>query len=70
MTRVVGTGCALSAVVAAFCSLPGDRLDNVATACRVMSLAVNGPRAVPPGRAVSFPAFLDALYQLRPEELQ
>jgi hydroxymethylpyrimidine/phosphomethylpyrimidine kinase len=33
MTRVVGTGCALSAVVAASCSLPGDRLDNVAAAC-------------------------------------
>ncbi|MFY3758388.1 hydroxyethylthiazole kinase, partial [Escherichia coli] len=35
MTRVVGTGCALSAVVAAFCSLPGERLDHVAVACRV-----------------------------------
>lgn len=57
MTRVVGTGCALSAVAAAFCALPGDRLDNVATACRVMShcggLAARqaaGPGR-PPGRA-------------------
>ncbi len=39
MTRVVGTGCALSAVVAAFSALPGDRLINVASACRVMALA-------------------------------
>ncbi|WP_337264570.1 MULTISPECIES: hydroxyethylthiazole kinase [unclassified Serratia (in: enterobacteria)] len=70
MTRVVGTGCALSAVVAAFCSLPGDRLDNVATACRVMSLC--GERAVArcSGPGSFTPAFLDALYQLAPEELQ
>ncbi|ANS44217.1 hydroxyethylthiazole kinase [Serratia inhibens] len=70
MTRVVGTGCALSAVVAAFCSLPGDRLDNVATACRVMSLCGERAthRAAGPGSFT--PAFLDALYQLRAEELQ
>ncbi|MFJ3356571.1 hydroxyethylthiazole kinase [Serratia liquefaciens] len=70
MTRVVGTGCALSAVVAAFCSLPGDRLDKVATACRVMSLCGERAtrRAAGPGSFT--PAFLDALYQLRPEELQ
>jgi hydroxyethylthiazole kinase len=30
MTRVVGTGCALSAVVAAAAAMPGDRLENVA----------------------------------------
>jgi hydroxyethylthiazole kinase len=70
MTRVVGTGCALSAVVAAFCSLPGDRLDNVATACRVMSLC--GERAVArcSGPGSFTPTFLDALYQLNPEDLQ
>jgi hydroxyethylthiazole kinase len=33
MTRVVGTGCALSAVVAASTAMPGDRLENVASAC-------------------------------------
>ncbi|AHG19011.1 hydroxyethylthiazole kinase [Chania multitudinisentens RB-25] len=70
MTRVVGTGCALSAVVAAFCSLPGERLDQVATACRVMSLC--GEKAVArcsgPGSFTS--AFLDALYQLKAEDLQ
>ena len=61
MTRVVGTGCALSAVVAACCALPGERLLNVASACRVMKQA--GSRAVKlsagPGSFV--PAFLDAL---------
>ncbi|BAE75014.1 Hydroxyethylthiazole kinase [Sodalis glossinidius str. 'morsitans'] len=32
MTRVTGTGCVLSAVAAACCALPGERLDNVAGA--------------------------------------
>lgn len=62
MTRVVGTGCALSAVVAASCALPGDRLDNVAAACGLMKQA--GKRATEnsngPGSFVA--AFLDALY--------
>jgi hydroxyethylthiazole kinase len=62
MMRVVGTGCALSAVAAASCALPGDRLDNVAAACGMMKQA--GRRAtensVGPGSFVA--AFLDALY--------
>lgn len=64
MTRVVGTGCALSAVVAASCSLPGDRLDNVTAACgwmkRAGSIAIAQSRG--PGSFAS--AFLDALYTL------
>jgi hydroxyethylthiazole kinase len=64
MTRVVGTGCALSAVVAASCSLPGDRLDNVAAACGFMkragTVAIKHSRG--PGSFAS--AFLDALYTL------
>ncbi|MEM6160870.1 hydroxyethylthiazole kinase [Erwinia sp. P6884] len=69
MTRVVGTGCALSAVVAAFTALPGDRLSHVASACRVMSLA--GERAATAGGPGSFvAAFLDTLYSLKGETLQ
>lgn len=67
MTRVVGTGCALSALVAAACSLPGSRLDNVAAACGIFATAgyQAAQRCQGPG---SFPsAFLDALYQLRAE---
>lgn len=61
MTRVVGTGCALSAVVAAATALPGDRLENVAAACALMKLA--GENAALQGGPGSFtPAFLDALY--------
>lgn len=64
MTRVVGTGCALSAVVAASCALPGDRLDNVASACSWMKQA--GQQAAREGKGPGsfIPAFLDALYRL------
>lgn len=66
MTRVVGTGCALSAVVAASCALPGERLLNVAGACAVMKCA--GERAAQGRGPGSFvPAFLDALYVMHEE---
>lgn len=62
MTKVVGTGCALSAVAAASCSLPGDRLDNVAAACGLMKRVgrVAVENSTGPGSFVA--AFLDALY--------
>ncbi|WBT59777.1 hydroxyethylthiazole kinase [Kosakonia oryzendophytica] len=70
MTRVVGTGCALSAVVAASCALEGNRLVNVAAACAFMaragSLAVT--KSTGPGSFVA--EFLDALYALNGEGLQ
>ena len=67
MTRVVGTGCALSAVVAACCALPGDRLENVAGACALMKYA--GQQAANGRGPGSFvPAFLDALYVMNREE--
>ncbi|MDK9605098.1 hydroxyethylthiazole kinase [Lelliottia wanjuensis] len=64
MTRVVGTGCALSAVVAASCSLPGDRLDNVAAACGWMKRAgsVAASQSAGPGSFAS--SFIDALWNL------
>jgi hydroxyethylthiazole kinase len=48
MTRVVGTGCALSAVVAAAAALPGDRLENVAAACGLMKQAGKARRREAP----------------------
>lgn len=62
MTRIVGTGCALSAVVAAFVALPGDRLDNVAAACRVMSCAGERACAAVNGPGSFTTQFLDNLY--------
>jgi len=64
MTRVVGTGCALSAVVAASCSLPGDRLDNVTAACGWMKRAGTVAVAQSGGPGSFASAFLDALYTL------
>lgn len=70
MTRVVGTGCALSAVVAACCALPGDRLIHAAAACGLMAHA--GEQAVAesrgPGSFVA--AFLDALWCMSREAAQ
>lgn len=68
MTRVVGTGCALSAVVAASCALPGDRLTSVAAACSVMAQAGSRAVAVSTGPGSFTPAFLDALYALNGED--
>ena len=64
MTRVVGTGCALSAVVAASCVLPGDKLENVAAACAFMAQAGSLACAKSAGPGSFVPAFLDALYML------
>lgn len=69
MTRIVGTGCALSAVVAAFVSLPGDRVDNVAAACRVMSCAGEIACREARGPGSFIPAFLDNLWLLNSEML-
>ncbi|ADP13010.1 Hydroxyethylthiazole kinase [Erwinia sp. Ejp617] len=69
MTRVVGTGCALSAVVAGFAALSGDRLTHVASACRLVSLAGERAAAQARGPGSFIPAFLDALYQLDAEAL-
>lgn len=63
MTRVVGTGCALSAVVAASCALEGDRLMNIAGACGIMSRAGQHAARTSAGPGSFVAAFLDALYQ-------
>ncbi|KHS84136.1 hydroxyethylthiazole kinase [Pectobacterium carotovorum] len=69
MTRVVGTGCALSAVVAGFCALEGDRLSHVAAACYVMALAGQQAASTSQGTGSFIPNFLDRLYTLRAEDL-
>jgi len=61
MTRVVGTGCALSAVVAACCALPGDRLDNIAAGCGFMKQAGAMAACQNPGLGSFAIGFLDAL---------
>lgn len=63
MTRVVGTGCGLSAVVAASCTLPGDRLKNIAGACAIMKQAGETAKQKCRGTGSFIPEFLDALFQ-------
>lgn len=67
MTRVVGTGCALSAVVAACCALPGDRLTHAAAACALMAHAGEQAVAASQGPGSFVAAFIDALWQLNVE---
>jgi len=69
MTRVVGTGCSLSALVAAFTARAPDPLEAVAAACAVAGLC--GERAALASRGPgSFTAnYIDALYGLRAEHL-
>lgn len=69
MTRVTGTGCALSAVTAAFCALPGGRLQHVAAACRVMARAGRLTAQTAGGPGSFAVGFLDRLYHLREEDV-
>ncbi len=69
MTRVVGAGCALSALVAAVVTLPGDKLQHSAAACYLFARAGEQALAESTGPGSFIPAFLDALYNLAPEDL-
>lgn len=70
MTRVVGTGCALSALVAAFTAQAPNRLDAVAAACAVAGLCGERAASSSHGPGSFKVEFLDALYQLTPERLR
>jgi hydroxyethylthiazole kinase len=70
MTRVVGTGCALSALVAAFTARAPNRLDAVAAACAVAGLCGERAAAISRGPGSFKAEFLDALYLLSPEKLR
>ncbi|QIC17680.1 hydroxyethylthiazole kinase [Providencia sp. 21OH12SH02B-Prov] len=63
MTRVVGTGCGLSAAVTAACALPGDRLLNIANTCAIMKQAGEIAKRNCRGTGSFIPEFLDALSQ-------
>lgn len=72
MTRVTGTGCGLSAVVAAFCAVDPETDFTVATAAAFGFYGLCGELAArvsdKPG---SFPAtFLDHLYSIGPDEIE
>ena len=70
MTRVVGTGCSLSALVAAFTAGAPNRLNAVAAACAMAGLCgeVAMTKSRGPGSFKS--AYLDELYTLSPEQMR
>ncbi|WP_153110867.1 hydroxyethylthiazole kinase [Propionivibrio limicola] len=70
MTRVVGSGCALSALVAAFTAQAPNRLHAVAAACAVAGLCGERAAAMSRGPGSFKVEFLDALYLLTPEKLR
>lgn len=70
MTRVVGTGCALSALVAAFTAGTTSRLNAVAAACAIAGLCGERAAAESNGPGSFKEAFLDALYRIDPEILR
>ena len=70
MTRVVGTGCALSALVAAFTAQAPSRLNAVAAACAVAGLCGGLAAASSHGPGSFTAEFLDALYRLSPDRLR
>ena len=70
MTRVVGTGCALSALVAAFTAQAPNRLDAVAAACAVAGLCGERAAATSHGPGSFKADFIDALYLVTPQKLR
>ena len=70
MTRVVGTGCALSALVAAFTAQAPNRLNAVAAACALAGLCGASAAASCRGPGSFKADFLDALYRMRPDGLR
>ena len=70
MTRVVGTGCALSALVAAFTAQAPNLLDAVAAACAVAGLCGERAELTSHGPGSFKASFLDALYSLTREQIQ
>lgn len=71
MTRVTGIGCGLSAVVGAFCAVGGkDLLPATAAAFGVYGLCGDLAANISPKPGSFFPAFLDALYGIRGEDIE
>lgn len=67
-TLVVGTGCSLSALVAAFCAVSDDRLTAAAAACALAKKAAEVAFTKSEGPGSFHNAYLDALYQLQPSD--
>ena len=67
-TLVVGTGCSLSALVAAFCAVSDDRLTASATACALAKKAAEAARRRSEGPGSFHNAYLDGLHLIKPAD--
>ena len=64
----VGTGCSLSALVAAFCAVSDDRLTASATACALAKKAAEAARRRSEGPGSFHNAYLDGLHLIKPAD--
>ncbi len=69
MSRVTGTGCAATALIAAFCAAQPDFMVASAAALAFYGLAGERAAAVSGGPGTFWPSLLDELYRLTPQEL-
>ena len=67
-TLVVGTGCSLSALVAGFCAITDDHLTATATACALAKKAAEKAMMRAQGPGSFHNEYLDALYQIQPND--
>lgn len=67
-TLVVGTGCSLSALVAAFCASNEHKLTAAASACALAKKAAETAVLTAKGPGSFHNAYLDALYLLQPSD--
>jgi hydroxyethylthiazole kinase len=67
-TLVVGTGCSLSALVAAFCGASSDHLTATAAACALAKKAAEAAALTAKGPGSFHDAYLDALWFIKPED--
>ena len=70
LTRVTGAGCLLSSVVAAFLTVEEDVVDAAAAAVSFYGIAAETAAETAAGPGSFQPAFLDALFHLKPEQIR
>jgi hydroxyethylthiazole kinase len=70
MSRVTGTGCAATAIIGAFLAVDPDPLEAATTGLAYFGLAGEKAAARNPGPGSFQIGLLDALYQIREEELR
>ena len=68
ITKVVGTGCSLSALLAAFIAVSKDALQACASCCTYVSLASDSAARLCSGPGSFHVSYLDSLYKITPQD--